>query len=459
MRIAVVGAGISGLSAAWLLGKRHDVVVYEAEGRLGGHSNTIDVMAPEGRCPIDTGFIVYNLATYPNLIAFFDALGVETAASEMSFAVSLDGGAYEYSGAGLGGLFGQPQNICRPSHWRMVAEILRFFREARDTRPNAKSAALSANATLGEWLEARGYSQGFIHGHIAPMAAAIWSAPVDEMLGFPFAAFSRFFANHGLLQSFGRPAWRTVRGGSRAYVERIERNFTGRVSLSDRVVEVKGSASGAIVRTMSGTEERFDAVLLACHANDALEIISNAGPDMRKLLSAFRYQRNEAVLHTDSTFMPKRPRLWSSWNYLGRRDDIKNEGAEFMSVTYWMNRLQPLPTKTNYFVTLNPFRAIPDEAIVGRFVYHHPVYDAAALSAQNDLWTLQGKNRLWFAGSYFGYGFHEDGLQSGLAAAEDLSRRLSGSRDALQRPWTWDERQSRITRPAISAEFMPELAV
>ena len=455
MKIAVVGAGISGLSAAWLLGQLHDVVIYEAERRLGGHSNTVDVIAPEGRCPVDTGFIVYNLATYPNLIAFFDTLGVQTAPSEMSFAVSLDGGAYEYSGAGLSGLFGQPQNICRPSHWRMVAEILRFFRQAGDTQLNS----ISANATLGEWLEARGYSQGFIYGHIAPMAAAIWSAPIHEILNFPFTAFTRFFANHGLLQAFGRPAWRTVEGGSRAYVERIAKDFTGRVSLSDRVVEVTGSTSGATVRTMAGTEERFDAALLACHANDALEIVSNARPDMRNLLSAFRYQHNEAVLHTDSSFMPKRPRLWSSWNYLGRRDDIKNEGAEDMSVTYWMNRLQPLPTKTNYFVTLNPLRAIPNEAIVGRFVYHHPVYDAAALSAQSDLGTLQGKNRLWFAGSYFGYGFHEDGLQSGLAAAEDLSRRLGGSCGAVLRPWTWDERQSRITRPAVAAEFVPAAAV
>ena len=452
MRIAVVGAGISGLSAAWLLGQRHNVVLYEAEGRLGGHSNTVDVSAPEGPCPVDTGFIVYNLAAYPNLIAFFEALGVETAPSDMSFAVSLDDGAYEYSGSGFSGLFGQPENICRPSHWRMVGEILRFFREAGDTPPNS----ISVNTTLGEWLDARGYSQRFIHGHIAPMAAAIWSAPVDDMLDFPFTAFVRFFANHGLLQAFGRPGWRTVKGGSRAYVERIERGFTGRISLSDPVVEVKGSASGAIVRTMSGSEERFDAALLACHANDALGIVSNAGLEMRNILSAFRYQRNEAVLHTDQSFMPKRPRLWSSWNYLGRRDDIKNEGAEDMSVTYWMNRLQPLPTKTNYFVTLNPFRAIPDDATAGRFVYHHPVYDAAALSAQRELWTLQGKNRLWFAGSYFGYGFHEDGLQSGLAAAEDLSQRLGGSRGALRRPWTWDERQSRITRPAVAAEPLHE---
>jgi uncharacterized protein len=447
VRIAVVGAGISGLSAAWLLGQRHDVVLYEAEGRLGGHSNTVDVDTPDGKCPIDTGFIVYNLAAYPNLIAFFDALGVETAPSDMSFAVSLDGGAFEYSGSGLGGLFGQPMNIFSPGHWRMVSEIFRFFRDAQGAHANEQP-----NATLGDWLAVRGYSQEFIHGHIAPMAAAIWSAPVDEMLDFPFAAFSRFFANHGLLQTFGRPAWRTVKGGSRAYVERIESGFTGRISIADPVAGVTGSVSGAIVRTLSGSEERFDAALLACHANDALEIVSNAMPDMRNVLSAFRYQRNEAVLHTDKSLMPWRRRLWSSWNYLGRRDDIRDEGASEMSVTYWMNRLQPLSTKSNFFVTLNPHQAIAEDAVCGRFTYHHPLYDAAALGAQKDLWTLQGRNRIWFAGSYFGYGFHEDGLQSGLAAAEDLSRRLGGDRGSVRRPWTWDERQSRITRPAVAAE-------
>ncbi len=452
MRIAVVGAGISGLSAAWLLGKRHDVVLYEAEGRLGGHSNTVDVEAPEGRCPVDTGFIVYNTAAYPNLISFFETLGVETAPSDMSFAVSMDQGTYEYSGSGLGGLFGQPQNICRPGHWRMVLEIFRFFREAQDAHANEP-----ADATLGEWLAARGFSQAFIHGHIAPMAAAIWSAPVDEMLEFPFAAFARFFANHGLLQAFGRPAWRTVRGGSRVYVERLRQSFTGRVSLGDPVVEVKGSSDHASLRTKSGSETNYDAVLLACHADDVVPLLSDGEPNARRCLSAFRYQRNEAVLHTDQTFMPRRRRLWSSWNYLGRRDDIAEQGAGDMSVTYWMNRLQPLATRANYFITLNPHHAIADEAVCGRYVYHHPIFDAAALGAQKDLWTLQGQNRLWFAGSYFGYGFHEDGLQSGLAAAEDLSRRLGGSRGAVQRPWTWDERQSRITKPVAAAELVREV--
>ncbi len=454
MRIAVVGSGISGLSAAWLLGLRHDVVLYEASGRLGGHSNTVDVSAPEGSCPVDTGFIVYNTAAYPNLIAFFETLGVETAPSDMSFAVSLDGGRYEYSGAGLSGIFGQPQNILRLSHWRMLADILRFFKEAAA----AHTSTVPPNMSLGQWLKARGYSKSFIHGHIAPMAAAIWSGPADAMLDFPFAAFCRFFANHGLLQASGRPEWRTVRGGSRNYVDKINNRFSGRVSLADPVCNVEGGAKGAIVRTRAGTKERYDAALLACHADDAVSIVSNVEPGTRRMLSQFHYQRNVAVLHTDPSLMPQRRRLWSSWNYLGRRNDIDEQGAEDISVTYWMNRLQPLATKTGYFVTLNPFHPISSERIAGRFVYHHPVYDAAALSAQRDLWTLQGRNRLWFAGSYFGYGFHEDGLQSGLAAAEDLSHRLEGGRGTVQRPWTWDEHLSRITRPVIAADFMPEVA-
>jgi uncharacterized protein len=368
----------------------------------------------------------------------------------------MDRGAYEYSGSGLTGLFGQPGNAFRADHWRMVTEIFRFFREAQDDRAHEP-----ANATLGGWLAARGFSNSFIYGHIAPMAAAIWSAPVDEMMEFPFVAFSRFFANHGLLQSFGRPAWRTVRGGSRSYIARFAKSFSGRVSLGDPVVKVAGSISRASVRTRSGTEDYYDAVLLACHADEVLPMLSpgNQAPghqDAHGCLSAFRYQRNEAVLHTDHAFMPQRRRLWSSWNYISARDGISEQGAAEMSVTYWMNRLQPLATKTNYFVTLNPHHFVRDHTVCGRFVYHHPIYDAAALDAQKDLWALQGQNRVWFAGSYFGYGFHEDGLQSGLAAAEDLSSRLGGSQGAVRRPWTWDERQSRLTRTASAVRELGE---
>ena len=431
MRIAVVGAGISGLSAAWLLGPRHDVVLYEAEGRLGGHSNTVDVNAPEGRCPVDTGFIVYNTAAYPNLISFFAALGVETAPSGMSFSVSMDGGAYEYSGSGFTGLFGQPRNAVRVHHWRMVAEIFRFFREAQDDRANEP-----ANATLGGWLAARGFSKTFIHGHIAPMAAAIWSAPVDEMLEFPFAAFSRFFANHGLLQASGRPAWRTVRGGSRAYVERVRQNFTGRVSLGDPVVKVTGTSSRASVRTKSGAEDYYDAVLLACHADDVQTMLSSGEQNARRCLSAFRYQRNVAVLHTDKTFMPQRRRLWSSWNYLDARDGISEQGAGDMSVTYWMNRLQPLATKTNYFVTLNPHREPASTLVEREFVYEHPVFTPETARMQRQLWSLQGKRNTWFCGAHFGAGFHEDGLQAGLAVAEQLG--------GVKRPWQLTNPSTRI---------------
>lgn len=448
MKIAVVGAGISGLSAAWLLGGKHDVVLFEASTRLGGHAHTVDVRTPEGLCPLDTGFIVYNSACYPNLIAWLGHLGVETAPTEMSFSVSLDRGAYEYSGSGLTGLFGQASNALSPAHWRMVGEILRFFREASATDVSLTTADL----TLGRWLDGRSYSQMFIHAHILPMAAAIWSAPADEMLEFPFAAFVRFFANHGLLQVSGRPEWRTVKGGSRVYVDAARAVFPGRISLGDPVVDVAGSPSRVTITTRLGARDEFDAAIVACHADDALSLVETAGPNARHVLGAFRYERNEAVLHTDKSFMPSRRRLWSSWNYLGKRRHIDEQGTDEMSVTYWMNRLQALPTATDYFVSLNPFATIPEDKIAGRFAYRHPIFDTAALKAQSQLPGLQGCDRVWYAGSYFGYGFHEDGLQSGLAAAEDLSLRLNGGNGAVRRPWPWDANKSRIAMPAGASD-------
>lgn len=430
------------MSAAWLLGDKHDVVLFEADRRPGGHSNTVTVAAPEGDVAIDTGFIVYNTASYPNLIAFFDALGVETAPSNMSFAVSMDGGRYEYSGDGLLGLFGQPANLLKTKHWWLVGEIFRFFREAEET---AKIGA--GRITLGEWLEARKYSDAFIDAHIVPMASAIWSAPASEILGFPFEAFARFFSNHGLLQAFGRPEWRTVKGGSRMYVERAVAGFGGVTVLGDSVVSVKSATENVTILTKSGRREVFDAAVLACHANDALNVIEAPPVSTSRLLSAFRYQRNDAILHTDISLMPSRKRLWSSWNYMGRSGEGAERGAAEVSVSYWMNRLQPLPTRTNYFVTLNPEHAISHDAVIQREVYWHPLFDRAAIDAQKALPSLQGQGRLWLAGSYFGYGFHEDGIQSGLAAAEHLSMTLCGEHGSVRRPWRWDESKSRIALP------------
>ena len=439
MKIAVVGAGITGMSAAWLLSTRHEVVLFEAAPRLGGHANTIDVVTPHGVCPVDTGFIVYNTASYPNLMALFDLLDVPTAATGMGFSVSLDQGAYEYSGSGLAGLFGQKRNIARPKHWRMIAEILRFFKQTSAL----DLATLPASLTLGTWLTSQRYSKSFIHAHIIPMGAAIWSTPADEMLDFPFAAFVRFFANHGLLQTAGRPEWRTVKGGSREYVTRLKRGISGRIALGDPVTWVEGKPGSAKVTTRSGNIENFDCVLVACHADEALKITASADDETRKLLGAFRYQPNLACLHTDASFMPKRKAVWSSWNYLGSRREREGAMPPDVTLTYWMNKLQPLATKNNYFVTLNPDRAIAQSEIAGSYAYSHPIFDTQALNAQKTLWSIQGRNRVWYAGSYFGYGFHEDGLEAGLAAAEDMTAALA-SDSRVSRPWAFDASKSRI---------------
>jgi predicted NAD/FAD-binding protein len=427
-RIAVVGSGIAGLSAAWLLSKRHEVTLIEAEPRAGGHCNTVDTPAAGGVVPVDTGFIVYNTASYPNLIALFDHLGIPTAPSDMSFAVSLDAGGYEYAGSSLSSLFGQPSNLVSPSHWRMLADTLRFFREA----PALNNAGCDPHLTLGDYLARSGYSEPFVARHILPMAAAIWSTPSRNVLDFPAAAFVRFFANHGLLQVANRPQWRTVVGGSRAYVRRLLADFCGEVVLGDPVRRIVRTPGQVTIETSRG-ERRFDACVIATHADDALSLLREPTADERSLLGAFRYARNRAVLHTDARLMPRRRRLWSSWNYLG--DDRGRDAT--LAVTYWMNKLQPLGADApELFVTLNPPREIEAQRAVAAFDYTHPMFDAAAMRAQRHLWSLQGARNTWFCGSYFGYGFHEDGLQSGLAAAEDIG--------GVRRPWRVGDESGRI---------------
>jgi uncharacterized protein len=430
INIAVIGSGIAGLSAAWLLSQRHHVTLFERDGRLGGHSNTVDVATATTvePVPIDTGFIVYNTQSYPNLVALFDHLGVETARSDMSFAFSQDGGTYEYSGTGFRGIFGQGSNLLRPSHLRMLLDIKRFFGAARAML----EAPMPTQQSLGDYLTSNGYSQAFIVRHIMPMAAAIWSCPGQSILRFPVISFARFFANHGLLQVKNRPEWRTVNGGSRVYVERLKADFRGHVALDRRVVSVRRDANGVTVASADGGTARFAACVIAAHADDALAMLGDADPRERELLGAFTYQHNCAILHTDTELMPKRRQIWASWNYL-------SEGAETQAapcITYWMNRLQPLRTATDHFVTLNPSRPIRAEHQIMAFDYAHPVFDQRAMSAQTKLWNLQGQRRTWFCGSYFGYGFHEDGLQSGLAAAEDIG--------GVRRPWTVANESGRI---------------
>lgn len=420
MRIAVIGSGISGLSTAWLLDRDNEVTVFEAEDRLGGHSNTVDVDY-DGMCiPVDTGFIVYNERTYPNLIALFAELGVATEKSDMSFAVSVDRGRLEYEGS-IAGFTAQASNLVSARYWRMLRDLVRFYR----TAPGLLDApANDRSPTLGDYLTREGYGPGFIEDHLLPMAAAIWSCPVETMLTFPARSFVRFFCNHGLLDFAARPQWHTVTGGSREYVSRISAPFAERVRLSTPVRRIVRDSFGVDVVTDGGTE-RFDEVVLATHGDTALGLLDSPDDQERSILGCFSYQKNTAILHRDPKLMPRRKRLWASWNYLteGRTGDRD------VAVTYWMNRLQNIDRRTPLFVSLNPL-AEPDPAkVFARFEYDHPVFDTAAVEAQARLPEIQGRHRTWFCGSYCGYGFHEDGLKAGIAVATAL-----GSAP----PWTND---------------------
>lgn len=428
--VAVIGSGISGMSAAWLLSSAHDVTVFEKEGRIGGHSNTVFAPVPGHAEPIavDTGFIVYNTLNYPNLIALFEHLGVPTQPSNMSFSASLDRGRLEYAGNNMFTLFAQKRNLFRPRYWRMLSEIKRFYGAAPSllARPDAETL------TLGEYLKSEGYSDALVMDHLLPMGAAIWSSSVEEMAAYPAAAFVRFFESHGLLRITNRPEWRTVDGGSREYVRRITERYADKVQLANGAKSIRRKGGVVFIEDNNGVIHRFDKVLIATHGDEALSLLSDPTKDERELLGNFRYQANETILHRDPTHMPRRKSVWASWNYLTQ----KQEHDTKVCVTYWMNLLQNLPTKEPILVTLNPFDEIDPRTEMARFSYMHPIFDQGAIAAQRDLWRLQGVNQTWFAGSYFGHGFHEDGLQAGLAAAEDLG--------GVRRPWTVEGESNRI---------------
>jgi len=438
LKIAVIGTGISGLSAAWLLSRRHDVTVYERASRPGGHSNTVEITAADRAIPVDTGFIVYNPKNYPNLTALFEHLGVATKPSDMSFGVSLDGGRLEYAGTDLLGLFAQKRNLVRPRFLSMLRDLLRFYREA----PAADLA--DPSITLGDYLRAGNYGEAFCRDHLLPMAAAIWSAPPQAMLDYPAASFIRFHANHGLLQIADRPEWRTVDGGSREYVRKLTAAFADRVRLDCAATSVRRTGDGVLVRDAQGRDARFDHVVVATHADQALTLLADRDSDERDLLGAFRYSHNLAVLHTDARFMPRRRSAWSSWNFIGDRD-----AESGVCVTYWMNRLQSLPGP-DLFVTLNPAQPPHAGTLLHSEIYEHPMFDTRAIQAQSRLWSLQGRGKVWFCGAYFGAGFHEDGLQAGLAVAEALG--------GVRRPWTVANESGRIhitsRREAAAMETM-----
>ena len=435
LKIAVVGSGISGLSAAWLLSQRHEVTMYEAADRIGGHSNTVEFESATGTVAVDTGFIVYNEVTYPNLTALFRALEVPTTASNMSFAVSLNEGAFEYSGGTGLGLFAQKSNLVRPRFWSMMRDLLRFYRCA------PRDLAMMGGLSLEDYLNRNGYGRAFRDDHLYPMAAAIWSTPAMQVGAYPAAGFVKFCRNHGLLDLWDRPAWRTVTGGSREYVARMIHRFADRIRLSTPVDAIHRKPGSVEIRDAHGGVSVFNDVVIATHADQALRILGDASDEERHILGAFRYSRNEAVLHGDTTLMPKRRAAWSSWNYVAdTRADIGN-GLAQPSITYWMNKLQPLGHAPPTFVTLNPGRAPREETVIRREIYEHPVFDLATDRAQHEVWSLQGVRNTWFCGAHFGSGFHEDGIQAGLAVAEDLG--------GVRRPWQLEQESSRIVRKML----------
>jgi hypothetical protein len=426
LEIAVIGQGISGMSAAWLLSHAHRVTVYEAEDRLGGHSHTVQA----GPTPVDMGFIVYNELNYPNLVQLFRHLDVPTRRSEMTFSVSLDDGALEYGANTLSSLFAQPSNLVSRRFWSMLRDIMRFYGHA----PTHACALAGELTTLGDYLGAQGYGPAFQEDHLLPQAAAIWSAPCSAIREFPAEAFIRFCENHGLLKVFGRPLWRTVEGGSRAYVERLTARFADRVRKGAPVRAVRRTPGGVLVTDIQGHTQRYDQAVIGAHADQALAMLAEPTPDEQRLLGAFRYSRNHTVLHTDPALMPRRRKVWSGWNYIGRRSHAQAERD--LCVTYWMNRLQPLDDQRQLFVTLNPVRTPAPGSILRSEIYEHPVFDGPAITAQRQLWELQGQGGVWFCGAYFGSGFHEDGLQAGLAVAEALG--------GVRRPWRIENESARI---------------
>jgi len=410
--IAVVGAGIAGLSAAWLLSRAHDVTLFEANDYPGGHTHTVDVTLDGVTAPVDTGFLVFNDRTYPRLIALFDHLGIPSCASDMSFSVRIAAENVEWAGSNLAAVFAQRRNLLRPRFWGMLSDILRFNREA-----TAIARGDGGNtATLGEFLAAGAYGRAFRDWYLLPMAGAIWSCPAATMLDYPARTFFAFCANHGLLQVSDRPQWRTVSGGARTYVARMVAEI-GKLCLNSPVVSVSRGAGGVTLKLAGGDTQHFDAVVLACHSDQALRLLGDADAVERELLGAIRYQDNTAILHTDERFLPRCRAAWSAWNYHAHDSAAQ---AQPVGVSYLINKLQPLPFRQPVIVTLNPGDGPRPETVIDRYSYAHPVFDLAGIAAQGRLPQLQGRRNTWFCGAWTGYGFHEDGLKSGMAVAAGL---------------------------------------
>ena len=407
MKIAIIGSGISGLGAAYLLNSHYDITVYEKNQYIGGHSRTIEVPLGLSKKPVDTGFIVFNNWNYPNLIGLFKVLKVPYQKSDMSFGVSIDNAWLEY---GSSGMFAQKRNLLRPAYWKMLADVIRFNQQA------PAYIEKDVDITLQECLDQLNMGKWFRRYYLLAMGAAIWSCPIETIMKFPARTFLQFFRNHGLLSINNRPQWYTVTGGSREYVKRLTNSFKEKIRLNCGVKTVSRRGQQWSVVDTDGIQGIFDQVIFACHADEALALLSSP-EDYQDLIGSFTYQDNQIIVHRDTSFMPKQKKCWASWIYLSEN---RKDNRPAVSLSYWMNNLQGLDKKYPILVTLNPGRRPKENLIIDEHTFAHPIFDVKAITAQESIAHIQGKNGLWFCGAYQGYGFHEDGLLSAVNIAKAM---------------------------------------
>jgi len=412
LKIAVIGAGISGLTSAYVLQKEHDVTVFESGDTIGGHTATKDIEVDGQHYAVDTGFIVYNDWTYPNFIKLMDELGVKSQPTEMSFSVSCELSGLEYGGNNLNTLFAQRSNIFSPKYISMIKDILRFNKSSIEDLDSGK---IAPDATLGDYLQANGYGQMFIEKYLVPMGSAIWSASIDSMFKFPLLFFVRFFKNHGLLSVNNRPQWRVIKGGSKEYLEPLTASFKDNIHTSSPIASVVRDSDGVTITTETGGVHRFDQVVIASHSDQALAMLSDASEAEKSVLGAMPYQENDVVLHTDDSLLPDKRLAWSSWNYWLREAD-----QERAILTYDMNILQSIDAPVTFCVTLNATQEIAPDKILGRYNYSHPVFSLESVAASQRWQEINGVNNTWFCGAYWANGFHEDGVKSALKVTEAL---------------------------------------
>lgn len=410
-RVAVIGSGISGLAAAWLLSRRYEVSVFEKDDRIGGHTHTVMVDAADGTIPVDTGFIVHTEKNYPNFVRLMRELGVETMASDMSFAVTSFDDGFEYSSRGLRGWFAVRSNALNPAHYRLAFEIMRFNREAK----TLVASPLASRLTLGEMLDRGRFGHAFRERYLYPMASAVWSMSFAEIAEFPAAALVKFFDHHGMLGIDTHPEWRVIRGGSHRYLAPITAPYAGRITTGAAISRVARDADGVTIHVDGRAPERFDEVVFACHGDQVLPLLDRPTDEERAVFAKFRTSANETVLHTDARLLPRRPDARASWNY-----GIDARAARQVSVTYHMNRLQSLDTRDDYCVTLNGTDRIEPSKVIRSMIYHHPSYDLGALEAQARWGEVSGAMRTHYCGAYWFYGFHEDGMKSAVRVAKAL---------------------------------------